>query len=84
MLKTCGINTDIQVDFCYNGYEAFQMVQDIYNSGLSYKLIMTDFNMPIMDGIKATYKIRDFLTNTRHIERDMQPRIIGITGHVHD
>ena len=44
---------------------------------------MTDFNMPVMDGIKATYKIRDFLSKTKNIEREEQPIIVGVTGHVH-
>ena len=45
---------------------------------------MTDFNMPIMDGIAASRKIRDFLTNTIGLERINQPKIVGVTGHVHD
>jgi CheY-like chemotaxis protein len=45
---------------------------------------MTDFNMPIMDGIAATNKIRDFLTNVIGLERENQPNIVGVTGHVHD
>ena len=45
-------------------------MQETYNCGLGYKLIMTDFNMPVMDGIKATYKIRDFLSKTKNIERE--------------
>jgi CheY-like chemotaxis protein len=33
---------------------------------MRYKFIFTDFNMPEMDGIQATYKMREFL------EIDMQ------------
>jgi CheY-like chemotaxis protein len=50
---------------------------------MSYKLILTDFNMPVMDGIKSTQKIRKFLTNDLNIKRKDQPMIVGITGHVH-
>ena len=39
--------------------------------------------MPVMNGIKSTYKMRQFLLNEMKIERKNQPLIIGITGHVH-
>ena len=37
---------------------------------MSYKLILTDFNMPICDGIKATSMIRQYLTNEKNIKKD--------------
>ena len=37
--------------------------------------------MPIMDGLEATMKIREFLTNDMDLERHEQPKIIGATGH---
>jgi CheY-like chemotaxis protein len=49
---------------------------------MQYRLILTDFNMPVMDGIKATYKIREFLS-TSGLGEDEHPMIVGITGHVH-
>lgn len=51
---------------------------------MRYKLILTDFNMPGMNGIKATYLIRSFLEKQMKIERKNQPIIIGITGHAHE
>jgi CheY-like chemotaxis protein len=42
-------------------------------------LIFTDFNMPGMNGIEATQKIRDYL-DLLNIPRDKQPKIIGVTG----
>jgi CheY-like chemotaxis protein len=49
---------------------------------MQYRLILTDFNMPVMDGIKATYKIREFL-NEINLNEEQSPMIVGITGHVH-
>ena len=49
---------------------------------MKYDIILTDFNMPVMDGIKATYKIREFLSEINLSEED-SPIIVGITGHVH-
>ena len=37
-----------------------------------------DFNMPIMDGIESTQKIREYV-NSKNLK---QPIIIGCTGHV--
>ena len=52
--------------------------------GLKYSLIFTDVNMPVMDGIKATKKIRQILLNQFKIETKNQPKIIGVTGHVQE
>ena len=46
------------------------MVKEIYTSGLKYKLIFTDFDMPIMDGIISTSKIRNYLENELKIEKE--------------
>jgi CheY-like chemotaxis protein len=48
-----------------------------YENGMRYKIILTDFSMPVMDGIEATTKIREFLK-----ERGEKTCIIGVTGHV--
>ena len=47
-------------------------------------MIFTDFQMPILDGISATYQMREVMTEDFKIEREDQPKIIGITGHVQD
>jgi len=59
MLSRFGIETQHQIDFCINGTEAINVLKDtINNNGVKYKLIMMDFNMPVMDGIEATKIIR--------------------------
>jgi CheY-like chemotaxis protein len=47
-------------------------------------MIFTDFSMPEMDGIEITKEIRNFLTNEMKIPVQLQPAIIGVTGHVED
>jgi two-component system sensor histidine kinase/response regulator len=70
-------NFDInyQVDYCLSGKEALHMLKETYANGYEYQLIFTDFNMPGMNGIEATYKIREFLKGRKN-----QPKIIGVTG----
>ena len=62
ILQLAGLDVENQVDFCITGKEAFEQVKYAYSNGFSYKVILTDFSMPIMDGIDATAKIRAFLT----------------------
>ena len=59
-----------------NGLEALSLVEEIKKNHMSYRLIFTDFNMPIMNGIEATKKIREKYNLME------QPCIIGVTGHV--
>ena len=40
--------------------------------------------MPGMDGIQATSEIRRMLQKDYQIALENQPKIIGITGHVHN
>lgn len=54
-----------------------------YQSGINYKLILTDFSMPVLDGIASTKIIRTYLTEELGKPRDQQPIIYGVTGHVH-
>ena len=84
LLFKAGINLEFQCDFCINGIEAIDLVKKMYSQGMKYRLILTDFNMPGMNGIKATYQIRQYLKKNYNIVRENQPVIIGITGHAHD
>ena len=79
MLESAGIDINHQVDFCSDGKEAIDTLIKSYDKGINYKIIFTDFSMPIMDGIDATKEIRS-------IEKDQKDAkkitIVGITGHV--
>ena len=46
---------------------------------MAYSMILTDFSMPLMDGIEATAKIRQHLKR-KGVKKN--PSIIGVTGHV--
>ena len=63
ILGQAHIDTVNQVDFCITGLESLTQVKKCCELGLSYKLILTDFSMPEMDGIEATVKIREYLTS---------------------
>jgi CheY-like chemotaxis protein len=78
MLFRAGIDTEYQVDFCISGQEAVTQLITSTNLGLSYKVIFTDFSMPVMDGIIATKKMRAYL----RVKGAEQPAIIGVTGHI--
>lgn len=75
ILFKLGLDVDTEIDFCMNGEEASNLVKFAKDMGISYKLIFTDFNMPIMNGLEATAKIRETLDGAE------QPIIVGVTGY---
>ena len=54
ILFKAGLNLEYQVDFCISGQQSLDLVKNMYSKGMGYRLILTDFNMPGMDGIQAT------------------------------
>ena len=83
MIKNLGIEPN-QLDICINGKEGLEKVIETYKLGFTYRLILTDFQMPVMDGIESTKAIRSFLTAELNLKMEDQPRILGVTGHVLD
>jgi len=83
ILTKAGIECDKQVDFCISGREAISQLKKATRVGLKYRLVLTDFNMPELDGIQATKQMRDYLENHMVPKKD-QPSIIGATGHIED
>jgi CheY-like chemotaxis protein len=77
-----GINCKELVDRANNGQHALDLIKkDIQNNhdgiGSSYKLILMDCNMPMMDGCQATNLIREHLYSCNIA----QPIITAVTGH---
>ena len=81
ILFSQGIDVDYQVDFCISGKEALDQLILTYENGMSYVMVFTDFNMPVMSGIESTIHMREYL---KEIPIEKQPKIIGVTGHVLD
>ncbi|UZO81596.1 ATP-binding protein [Aquimarina sp. ERC-38] len=59
----------LQYDSCINGKEAVQLIQE-----KSYDLILTDIQMPIMDGFEFLAFIKQYYT------KDQMPPIIALSG----
>jgi signal transduction histidine kinase/CheY-like chemotaxis protein len=60
------------VDFVTNGQEAYQAVADAPDR---YTLVLMDIQMPVMDGLAATRKIR---------EAGLQIPVVALTAHARD
>ena len=63
--------TDAEITQCDNGLEAVDCALRAQDSRAPFHLILTDGNMPLMDGYTATAKLRQL---------GVTARIVGITG----
>ena len=66
-----------------NGKEALEMIISSQSKGVTYAIIFMDYSMPIMDGITATKKIREYFQEKNEgVHVQDQVKIMGCTGHV--
>lgn len=69
-----------QIITCENGFEAFQIYKSYRLTGKNINVILMDLQMPVMDGIQSTIKIREF-----EKEHSLSPvTIIALTAFVTD
>ena len=77
-------NIDTISSTALNGLLAVDLIKKNVeeNGGVfcNYNLILTDMNMPVMDGNTASLQIREYLLS-KGLD---QPIIIAITGHIED
>ena len=67
---------------CMTGNEALELIHLFEKHGIRHSLIITDIQMPVMNGIELTKNIRNFYKNQVHLPEKQQPYIIGLSGHV--
>jgi len=70
-----------RVTFCQDGEQSTKIITDSIQNGnpFEYTLILTDINMPFVNGFQATKNMRNLWLD-QNIQRREQPIIYGITA----
>lgn len=80
IMQCIGIDVANKVDFGMSGEEALQIIECAKQLGLRYQLVITDIQMPGINGIELTKKIRQQYRKSQ--EDAPEPMIVGVSGHV--
>ena len=68
----------LEVDVCYNGFEAVRAIEDkVQKHQKCHSLIFMDYNMPRLNGVEATKRIRQLLADWPSIR---EPFICMMSG----
>lgn len=82
ILITLGFDVDCLLDICISGPESIQKVNYAHSQGIIHNLILTDLQMPDINGIELTRIFRRMYKNDFNIcDRKRQPLIVGVSGH---
>lgn len=74
LMKLCLAKTDFSYDLAENGQEAVEK----FEQG-AYDLVLMDINMPVMDGLEATQRIRQFEKNNHRGEIPIMALTANVT-----
>ena len=71
-------------DFCYNGEEAVIKFSELVQSGQTVSYVLTDFQMPRLNGLQAMEKIQTFVDeiNTNQKANIKMPIFVFITSYI--
>ncbi|KPA14746.1 multi-sensor hybrid histidine kinase [Candidatus Magnetomorum sp. HK-1] len=80
LLKSVNIH---KIDVAKNGLEGFELIKKAYHSNKKYDFILMDVQMPIMDGLEATRKVRNFESSLVSLsnQENLRIPIIATTAH---
>jgi CheY-like chemotaxis protein len=69
-------------EFVFNGQDAVLKVAELFGKGERISLVLTDFQMPRLNGIQAITKIRNFYQTQRANGKEvMDPEFVFMTAY---
>ena len=72
--KSAGLDTER----AFNGQQALERVNEVYNNNLKISMVLMDINMPIMDGYETTLALKEMVSKQKIDDLI----VIGVTAYV--